>query len=152
MKKRISLIIVLLIIVLLATVLLILFFTSKEQHEILTKKFHIPIKKSYEIVFFENNTRNDLERHCYSKLKVSESEYNEILSEIKKAEYSSDSLEWYDICFENNSKWMSGEKVVEAYSKNAVESRYLISGKRTHMNIFITESKDGYRQIYMLCN
>lgn len=158
MKKRMRLIILLLAIVALVVIVLLVVTIglmgvgSMDKHEFLTKKFYIPIKESYEIVFFENVTGDALEKHCYSELKVSESEYNELKLEIEKSEYSRDSLDWYDIYFENNSDWISSERVIEAYSKHVTETRYLINNDRIHINIFITEAKDGYRQVYMSRN
>ena len=121
---------------------------NKKQHEILTKKFYFPVKESYKILFFENVEGDVLEKHCYATLNLSESEYTELKLELEKAEYEYEdilnSLEWYKKPFENHSDWLDGEKVVEGYLGYTVES-----GDRIHMNVYITKSENGYRQVYL---
>lgn len=125
---------------------------NQEQYELLTEKFYIPIEKSYNIVFVENKTGNDLQRCCSAELKVNESEYNELKSEMEKSGYLIDPVEWYDTFLKKNSDWLLGENVVEAYERTDVETRYAIYSYRIHMYIFVTESIDGYRHIYMYRN
>ena len=152
MLKKTLLIIILSVTVIFVTTIGLLAFSNKGQHRILTNKFYIPINESYEIVFFENENGNSLERYCHAELKVSESEYIELKMGMEEAGYTSRNLDGYDIYLENFSDWIPDEKVVAVYCKHILEKQHLIFSHRIQMDIFITESTDGYRQVYMCRN
>lgn len=131
-------------------ILLLLFFVCSlvfglkmQPYEILTKKFYIPIKEEYEIVKFEKE--ESIEKHYKAELKISESDYYAFLSELEKAGYYSQASD-EDIYLED---WVDGKNVVNIYTKATTEPYLIIYADRTHMNIFITESIDGYHHVYM---
>ena len=154
MIKKIRLIIILLVIFILVVTIGLIINKNKnnDKHKTLTEKFYVPIKNSYNIIQFKNVTGDYSERCCYSEIKISEKDYNNFELEIKKSGYVKEPLEWYDIFIENNSDWISNENIIAVYTKHIVETQYIIKRNRIQINIFITESEDGYRQIYMLRN
>jgi hypothetical protein len=117
-----------------------------QPHEILAKKFYIPIKEEYEIVHFKDQKVNSYEKLCEAELKINESEYNHFRYELEKSGYSNLSSNNDSLYLED---WIDGKTVINLYEKTTVEPYLIIYADRTHMNIFITESIDGYHHVYM---
>lgn len=157
MQKNIAKIIVCALIMILVILVMIVFISlvlKNRTHKVLTKKFYIPIEEQYEIVFFESEGILPINKYCNAEIKVNENEYAIIKSEMEKAGYTSESIDDFDysIYFENNSYWMDSENIVEVYTNFATERWFFMPCLRISMDIFITESDNGYRSIYMSRN
>ena len=126
-------------------VLIITNFYFKQEHAILTKKFGIYINREIEITYFENNTSDD--PYCFAALKANDKEYKKLLQKMKKADYYIyEDLD--DMYLQQYSEWMDFENIVQAYQMDTAEYSF-ISIRRIHANIFITDSENGYRNIYL---
>lgn len=122
--------------------------TNISKHDILSRKFYIHIKHSYEIIHFENIKKDREERHCYAALKLKETEYISFESELKKIYDMECDIEGYNLFFEENKDWIKNNSIISVYDNHVVE----FPGYRIGMTIFITNTIDGYRYVYMTRN
>ena len=146
--KKIRWLLIILLITSVATVLLVVAFYHKQEHMILTKKFYISINKEINISYFENNNSDN--PYCYAALKVNDQEYIKILHDMEKADYYI-FKDFNELYLQRHNNWMNSKNIVQAYVMDTVEYSF-ISGHRVHIYIFITDSQNGYRDIYMLRN
>lgn len=144
-KGNRSIVLIILLSIVLILICGLFFCLKKDQHRILTKKFYIPIKEEYEILYFENVNGDSSERYCYAKLKINADEINVFLEEMEKSGYSLRPMHEYEFYLQNSKDWMDDEKVEKAFENFTVEN----FGDRIQMNIFITELIDGYYYVYM---
>lgn len=147
MKKKKMIFILLIIIVLIATTIFLIV-TNTSKHDILSRKFYIHIKRSYEIIHFENIKKDREERHCYAALKLNETEFSSFESKLKKKYYQESDIEMYKPFFERNKEWICSDGIISVYENQVVE----FLGNRIGMTIFITKPKDGYLYVYMTRN
>ena len=145
-KKGLCITIVLLIVLVIAVLLVIY---NKQEHIVLSKRFYIPIEKNTDIIYLDN--QNGKDSYCDIGLKIRDSDYEKIILDMQKANYHAQPLEEYKIFLLNTSDWVPVENITEVYTLNTVKYSF-ISGYRIHIVAFITESSDGYREIYITRN
>lgn len=151
MKKIINIIVLIVVILLMFSIIISLLVFKKDKYEILTKKFYIPITEQYEILYFENVNGNPSVRHCRAEIKVTEEEFDSIISQLNNSNYNAFPPEDYNSYLQKN-KWISNKKIDLVYLGFVVEYRFPIFSDRITMQIFITGAEDGYRHIYLSRN
>ena len=152
MKKRAGIFIVLAI-VLLGVIASVIY--NNQAHVIISKNFGFVLEKDAEILYKKREFNIDaLDFSCEIAVRIKESEYQDVLNNIKNAGYESyDDEEWRKETYGWEAKnWMSLDDVkpqIERYERQWVNKIFFISNVRHHSTIHITDSIDGYRELYM---
>ena len=163
MKKSCLLLlgVITLVIIGIATFFLVYKTNNPSESKILSEKFGISITNEMEVSCLENSTQSN-SCLCVIKVKVSENEYSEFLLEIDKANYTENkyfntgSASDYPIqVFLSNVKEWVDEDAIRMFQKHETKRSTnipFIPAKVTQVTnyIFISNSLDGYRNIYLI--
>ncbi len=146
MKRKMYVLIIIVTLAVIATIFALVVFYNRQEHVILSKKFYIPIEKSTEIIYLDNQGGEN--PYCRAVLRISDSEYEKIILDMQKAEYYVSSRDEGIDPLQYLSDWLPTERIAEVYVLKTVEY-YFVSGRRVQIDACITESVDGYREIYL---
>lgn len=141
-KKRLIIILSILLVVIVAVVVCVIVFSGgKAQRKTVYENFKITIPKDAEKLYFEIDAKEN--SYCYAAYKITEEQYGQIFGEMQSAGYTE-----REIRTAKGKEWIPMDELLKAY--RSVEGNMLQDFECVCKYVYVTDSIDGYRSIYLV--
>lgn len=123
-----------------AALVCVIAFNGTKERKTVSETFKITIEKGDELLYYDNNTKAS---YCHAAYKMTDKRYEKVFEEMEKSGYKE-----REIATAKDKGWIPHDELLKAY--RLIEGEIAPDTDYVCKYIYVTESKDGYVQLYFV--